>query len=333
MFYIPYVKMTKDRQDECACIMSKGNLILEKYQKSAKVSMSRDKFLVALLAKLKDGPRDVNGNITKIPAAVRVHGVRINKGDITKILEVKNLEWDILCSIGDFLKKLVNKTYRNPYNTVEWDDLYNEAISAGVIAIHYYTKTKTKPITYISEAIRRNLFRVVQEDTPMAGISRQARELFSKFSEAKRSAEQKVGHPVGFDELVNKLGLSKRQRKTLENMLVRVIEEQAVSRNTAHMDVERGTSNDYTAMVKHENRPVLEIDQHEAIAKADLDPWELDVLVAFLESAPGTNGWQTEVANRHINPDTGKCFSRAAPALALKRIKRKIRENYGTVAA
>ena len=317
--------MPKDRQNECARIMSKGNLLLKKHHKKAKATMSRSNFLIALLAKLENGPCDMNGNTTKIPTSVSVHGVRISKGDVIKILDVKDLEWEILCSVGDFLKKLINKTYRNPQNTIEWDDLYNEAIASAVNAIHYYTKTSTKPITYISEVVKRHLYHVVQEDSPLSGISRQSRELFSKFSEAKRSTEQEVGHSVGFDELVGKLGLSKRQRKTLENMLVRVIEEQ-VAHSPHSFDGEK--HNDYTAMVKREHKSVLEIDEQEAIANADLDSWELDVLVAFLESPPGTTGWQTEVAKRHINPVTGKCFSRAAPAMALKRIKKKIKQNY-----
>lgn len=322
MFTFPYVEMPKGGWDKSARIMAEGNLILKKCHKQTKAKMSRGKFLIALLAKLKDGSCDMNGNVIKIPVAISVHGVRITKGDVTKILDVKSLEWDVLCAIGDFLKKLVNKTYCNPYNIVEWNDLYNEAIASAINAIHYYTEIDIKPITYISEVVRRHLFTTVQEDSPMAGISRQSRELFSKFSEAKRSTEQKVGHPVGFDELVEKLGLSERQRKTLSNMLVHVVEEQAMN-----VSVDDG-ANDYTSLVKHENKPVLEIDQHEAIVNADLDSWELDVLVAFLESSPGTNGWQTEVAKRHINPATGKCFSRAAPAIALKRIKKKIRQNY-----
>jgi len=307
--------------------MSKGNLILKRCHKQSKGKMSREKFMIALFAKLKNGPHDKNGDSSKIPAAVNVSGVRINKGDVAKILDVKNLEWDILCAIGDFIKKMVNQTHRNPYNTLEWDDLYNEAIAAAINAIHYFTRTDIKPITYISSVIRRHLFNTVQSDSPMAGISRQSRELMSKFAEAKRTTEQKVGHPVGFDELVEKLGLSDRQCKTLANMLVRVIEEQAIS---VAMDAgsSQGTANDFTALVKQEKPAVLEIDEYEAITKADLNPWELDVLVAFLESTPGTTGWQTEVANRHVNPATGRCFSRAAPAIALKRIRKKIRQNY-----
>lgn len=318
--------MPKARQDEFARIMSEGNLILKKYHKEArsKTKISRSNFLIALLTKLEDGTCDVNGDITKIPAAVHVHGVRINKKDVAKILDVKNLEWDILCSMGNFLKKMINKTYRNPYNTIEWDDLYNEAVASAIKGIHYYTKISIKIITYISNVVKRHLYHVVQKDSPMSGISRKSRELFSKFSEAKRSMEQKVGHPVGFDELAEKLGLSTNQRKTLENMLVRVIEEQTI-KNVMSLD---DTSNDYTSLAKREKKSVLEIDEREAIAKTNLDSWELDVLVAFLESIPGTNGWQSEVAKRHINPATGKCFSRAAPAIALKRIKKKIIQNY-----
>jgi len=321
--------MPKGRWNKFAGIMSKGNLILKKCHKQSKGKMSREKFMIALFAKLKNGPCDVNGNIPKIPSAVNIDGVRINKGDVTKILDVKNLEWDILCGIGDFIKKIVNSTHCNPYNTLEWNDLYNEAIAAAINAIHYFTRTDIKPITYISLVIRRHLFNTVQSDSPMAGISRQSRKLMSKFAEAKRTTEQKVGHPVGFDELVEKLGLSDRQCKTLANMLVRVIEEQAIS---VAMDrqgcASRSTANDFTALVKQEKPAVLELDEYEAITKADLNPWELDVLVAFLKSTPGATGWQTEVASRHINPATGRCFSRAAPAIALKRIRKKIRQNY-----
>jgi len=319
---LPYVEMPKARKEECARIITEGNLLLKKLHKQATSSMSRAKFLIALLAKLEDGFCDANGNIPKIPVAVKIHGVRINKGDVVKILTVKNLEWDILCSMSNFLKQLVNKTYLNPYNIVEWNDLYNEAMTAAVEAIHYYTKPDTKVITYVGEAVRRHLFNVVQKDAPMAGVSRQSRDLMSKFAKAKREAEQKVGHPVGFDELVKKLELNPRQCKTLTNMLVRVVEEQALNMS------DDKTANDYTSTAKNNNRPVLELDQQEAIAKANLNPWETDVLVAFLESSPGTTGWQTEVAKRHINPATGKCFSRAAPAIALKRIKKKIKQNY-----
>ena len=69
----------------------------------------------------------------------------------------------------------------------------------------------------------------------------------------------------------------------------------------------------------------LTIEHMELIKKAKLTEWEMIVLEAFMHSPAGSNGWKTEVAKSHINPATGKPYSRMAPLVALQRIRVKMK--------
>jgi hypothetical protein len=71
----------------------------------------------------------------------------------------------------------------------------------------------------------------------------------------------------------------------------------------------------------------LEVDQRKAIQAVweHLSEWEQAVLSAAME---GEYGWQARVAADHINPETGKPYSRMAPAVAINRIKEKVLSYY-----
>jgi hypothetical protein len=71
----------------------------------------------------------------------------------------------------------------------------------------------------------------------------------------------------------------------------------------------------------------MDLDQRRAIELAyeSFTDWEKAVLQAAME---GSYGWQTTVAKEYVNPETGTTYSRAAPAIALGRIRDKVMEIY-----
>jgi len=70
----------------------------------------------------------------------------------------------------------------------------------------------------------------------------------------------------------------------------------------------------------------MDQDQRRALQefRGELTEFEAAVLDGYLED--GERGWQTRVASEHVNPATGKPFTRPMPAKVLPRILGRIKE-------
>jgi hypothetical protein len=63
-----------------------------------------------------------------------------------------------------------------------------------------------------------------------------------------------------------------------------------------------------------------------AIENAGLTTAEQDVLITSLKPY---HGWQSDVARRHVNPQTNQPYTRAWTNAVLPKIHRKVRAAYG----
>jgi hypothetical protein len=248
-----------------------------------------------------------------------LHGVKLKAVDMKKISAVKDIEWPVLCGISNLILKYVNKwSVNRPSCIVEPDDLYNEAVASAINAIYYFTNSECFT-TFVVHAIKRKLYRIVNKDTPLSGIGKEVKKLYGKMQQARREENG----PITFDALVKKLKLTDNQRSSLEAMLSKVFRASELTVNSESESEEF----DYTAIAKPTATKVtLDIDQRDAIIDAKLTDFETDVLFAFLSSVG--NGWRAAVAKKHINPVTGKPYTRMTAANVLKKVKDKIRQAY-----
>ena len=302
---IPYKPFSPEQRKEAERIMREGHLALSKLcPKNTSIADFRSDLL-------KKAPSVSHIQIDATPQ----HNA---------ILSVRKYEWDILCSISNMIIDLVNKWVAKGLPIILSDeDLYSEAVAAAVNSIYYYNKKNVRFITFAHHSINNAISRAINTSGHFAKVGRNTRKLMVRVDELK----QKTNGPITADEIAIKLNLTKRQRKTVDALSISVFNESGLSDNKKGAD---GKLNDYTALAKREKRDCLEKDQLEAIEKVALTPFEKEVLSAYV-AAP-INGWRTAIAKKHINPKTGKPFSRMTPILALKRIRKKVARIYGKAA-
>ncbi len=315
-FPISHVELTKDQKTTNYEIMAAGNIILknwhQKIQKEVckqhgKTRYNRSKFRGELF------------NQIKVARSATIFGVTIPKCDIEAILAVRQIEMPMLQAHANLMDQLARKAYKmNPDCGLDLEDFFNEALMAGMNAIYCYTDTQIVFSTYLVHAIKRRLFNYALEQR---GCSYDVYKLFTDYHKIRNENNG----PITVDEAIKKLKLKESQVLQLSVMLNKVIHE-------SDLIADKEDDYDFTTLARGATKVEkagIEIDEaqsvREAITDAQLTEWEKIVLNAFLE-ASSSHGWRTEVAEQNINPDTGKAYSRAAPAIAMDRIKDKVLE-------
>jgi len=318
------VALDEVEQKKLASIMVAGNVVLKSCYEQAFLpegdSISRSEFRKKFFDSVKnwkDGP-------------VRVAGTMVWSADIKKILEVKKHEYRIIQGVSKFMLDQSRKWKNRTGQTV--GDNYNDAVTAVISAIYGYADPEIKFCTYAAHAILNKFKTLSRCNKPTSHWTNDGNKLFGQYQKLQQIAEQtpdKNGNPCGlvsFGEMVEKMKLSDKERLSLQAMLAGVIGQTDMQgRNDEAVE-------DYTANRKgidHEKES-LDCDQLEIIKEVteELDDWEKAVLKAFLEAPSSNHGWRTIVANENVNPATGRAYSRAAPSLALERVKEKILSRY-----
>lgn len=315
VFPIPHVELTKDEKAKNVLVMAAGNVILKDWhlkiqeaaQKATGTRYSRAKFRGELFRQAKPSrPLDMYGKT--IPA-----------DDINTILTVRKIEMPMLMAHAKLMDTLSRKALHMNRNCgLDLEDFFNESLVAAMNAFYCYTKTDIIFSTYLVHAVKRRLFNYALEQK---GQSFEVHSLLKKLELERRNHNG----PITSDELFKKLKLKPNQIAQISAFLNPIIHESEIPAN--HDDdfdfttLARGAAKVAEVGLEFDEKAVIQ----EAISDSQLTEWESAVLDAFL-AASDTHGWKTEVAENTINPDTGKTYSRAAPAVAMERITDKIRE-------
>jgi DNA-directed RNA polymerase specialized sigma subunit len=301
---IPHVTMKSDVLAAALATMIRGNSLLRDWSDTLLGTKKRKVFRKLILS----------GNFNPADHGATPDQCLKFQADLPVMLAVKEVEFPICQHFGKMITKEAKRVGRREHQTyLEHDDFEMEAYQAVVDAVWGYSNSGTQFVTYVVWAIRNRFNTVIVNASPMSGVSSSTK-LKEKFDAAKSA----LNRPSTWDEIVEEMGLTKKQRELLYAIQHRQYNLSDVPEYSS-LD-----SNDYTALGK----PLADMTQSdennfiELVKKANLSPFEMAVVKAGAEStAPG---WKAKVALENINPTTQKPYTRAAVKTILERAYKKI---------
>jgi folate-dependent phosphoribosylglycinamide formyltransferase PurN len=312
---VPYYPISSERKKELETILREGNVLLDSYHKKMKELNNlsrhdRTKFLNSIFKQSKSSQNDT----------LVVNGVAIDQNDLKKILEIKNLEWEILCGFSRLITKIAIKKSKQEFDlSLSLDDLIGEAYHATLHAISHYTKSDTKFITFLHHCVRRHLSRVCNKTNGLSDFSAGAVKLRAKYN--KLASEE----GANFDSVVSKMHISEREIATLPALLCKVQNMTTLEKGDCDLVI---IDNSFDETQNKEEKPN---NMMRIVSDLELTELERAVLEGFVKSSSSKLGLNS-VSKTLINPKTNKPYSRMAFTFAWRRIKEKIAKVYGKVA-
>ena len=320
---IPYVKLTSDQKKKALEILGKGTVLLKKWAAFFPPKKYRQ-FRNAIM----DGSTNpVHEGKPAIPDAYLpefqgdlpfMTAIRQNKYDD---LDGRSVEQAILEGYSALAKKHARKWSWNgdPVGLTKQDFL-QEAYMQVIEAMYSWMPEQNVDIsTYIWWSLKNRMSNVVnQQGNMLCPLTNSDLELVSRFEQTKKNMDQYVT----FDQIIAELGLSEEEGKHLNVLLTRV--ETNIGAGSAHTEAD---FNDYTAHragIDHdvENDGVVgEMSVNDTLNRAGLTKMERDLIEAAMNPY---NGWQSDYARNHVNPETKKPYSRMRITQVLQMARDKV---------
>ncbi len=313
---VTHIDLSAEQKSSLGKIMAKGSNVLkaywEKVCKKVDGPYSRPTFRTELF-------KLVDSNATRFC----IRGIQIPKEAVDAILEIRKIESQVIAGYSKWISTMAIKWSRmeGRSTSLTFEDFYQEISMKMTDVMYCYNKTENQFITFAHRSIKNGMLKVANESKSIRWTN-ENRRLVGEYHKAKN----KINGPVDFDQLTKIMKLDDKQKEALSSCLTKMVNQSEMTASGSGEEAEM----DYSqfGINQSEASETLDFDQKEAVKNARLDAWEKAVLAAFLEAPYGSHGWQTEVAAANINPLTGKQYSRAAPAIALKRIREKILAQY-----
>ena len=301
---IPYRPLTSERKTHLENTLRESNALLKSYHEKVNEEISRVDFFKKIYSE-------------RILDCVTVNGVNIPKDDLNKILEIKNIEWEILCGFSKLIAKLSNKwSNRDIDLSLSFDDLFSEAVKASLFAMIHFTESNISFCTFLHHCVNRQLSKICNKTNGLSHLSAGAVELKKKY--LKLCAEE----GSNFDSVVKKLNLNEKDVRILRHILSKVKNQSVLEENENELE-QLAVDNSEEV---HSDSNILQL-----VKEIEFSDLEKSVLDGFMNSSSGKLGLNS-ISRNLINPRTNKPYSRMAFTLAWKRIKEKISKAYGKVA-
>lgn len=332
---LPYTPLSDEDKRAYEATMLAGNSRLKHWHQKIKEQKSRKYSRVQFR---KDFLQAVKNNA----GVVCVEGICIPDKDVKKILAVKKIEWPLVTGFSRLVMKQAKRWIRRDHDAaLDFEDLRNEGLVALTNAIYHYNSETVRFSTFAYHSIHRRLITVCTRASSFSPRSNGNIELYQLYVDVLR----KANGPVTFDEIVERLQLSKKQIHTLRSMLVQSIN--ASNLPSIGADDADYSGGDYSQLGSQQGEYVvsghqqgagvifrreeqLELDQLDAVEDAGLTDFERKVLEAYLAS--GGRGWMTEFAEENLNAQ-GKAMSRAWVSQTMQRVREKILKRYSAAEA
>jgi DNA-directed RNA polymerase specialized sigma subunit len=208
---------------------------------------------------------------------------------------------------------------RNNYDPVNArEEFMQEGDIAVLDGLYGYVERNIKLTTYMWQCIRRRIFDAINHLNPLCPLTNEAIDLVCRVQEIHSSNSE-----LSDEQAAEVLGFSSEETKMFFRSITKVL-------NQSSEDNQREHSDDYTASRRgvdrdHKEAFFIRKDARQAVKDADLNDFELSCV--FGDTFP-YHGWKEDVASKHINPQTGKRFTRQNIQHVLERAKNKIRETY-----
>jgi len=272
----------------------------------------------------------------------------ITQSEYRDMMAVKALEIRMLEAYVSLIRQIAMRWWQTTHVTTgaDWDDYGQVACLAFLDSLYSYgvgkkSKSGRRNVafsSYVHNSIKNKMTDYVARNRLLGGFTL---EDFLRFGSIEKYA---ANHPgLTYDELTCRFCLTPEEIKSFESwQKCAVCESQLNELGTGENDASDPNETsfhepDYSAVSPKScfsnpcvaREPQGDSRMYDAIenVKKELTPFEMDVLI----SSTDDRGWQTDVAARHINPKTGKSYSRMAPGVCLPKIHERITEEYETI--
>jgi DNA-directed RNA polymerase specialized sigma24 family protein len=323
---IPYVKLSGGQKNKALEILGRGNVLLKKWAAffpPKKYRLFRNAVMEGSTNPQHDGKTAIPSNMLKefhsdLPFMT---AIRHSKYDD---LDGRSVEQAILEGFSALAKRHARKWSLDGGLTKQ--DFLQEAYMQVIEAMYSWMPEHNVDIsTFIWASLKNRMINVVnQQGNMLCPLTNSDLELVSRFEQKKRVMPQYVT----FDQIITQLGLSADEGKHLNKLLTRVFAENQLGaqQSDQHLDMS-ATGNDYTGHRvgvdrESETETILQ-EQHvfDTLNRAGLSILERQVIEAAMEPF---HGWQSEFAKTHINPASGKPYSRMRITQVLEMAREKV---------
>ena len=214
-------------------------------------------------------------------------------------------------------------------NGITFVDYLQEAYAIVLGSMYAFTRDDVDLSTFIWWCLHNRMINVTNQQG-FIRLKNDDLALVVKYEKTKRDA----GVPVTYDDVVKLMELSEDDSRHLSTLLSRVYTENQIALNVNADDYSddeaSGGGGDYTAcragVTDHDETGPSDarMTVEDAIENAGLNDFEKIVVRASLED--DSHGWQIRLAEKSVNPNTGKPYSRMWVTMAKDSAMKKLRE-------
>lgn len=221
--------------------------------------------------------------------------------------------------------KMSKKSFSNT-GFMDKEDYLQEAQIALFNAIWNYQTDEVEFSTFLFQSIKNRIQQVRSKDNPWCPLNVNDTNLLNRFNTLQNKNFDKK-----FDDLVVDLKLTPKE---ISNLLA--LKKSVISYNSGY------SHSSYSSGCSHEDNDILNSIVVEEIEEEieEEDVYDLNFVIKKLLNNPSLTdldkiviqnvlqndwGWQAKIAKEHINPETGKPYSRMAINLCLKKIYQKMK--------
>lgn len=323
---IKYVRLSKSQKTKAVKILYRGATLLKKW-----ATFIHPK-------KFRQFRNDVMNGVFVPQSVIPKDRLQEFYSDLPHILEIrkpfdefegKTVEEAVLANFVALIKLHVRQWNNDDSNH---NDYMQEGYMIILEAMYHYTREDVDITTFFWRVLRNRMINVSNGDNLLKPLTNDDLKLVIKYNKEKSNGGT-------FDEIVQNLGLSSEEGLYLGSILTKAFPE------TKLESEEFEPANDYTSyrigidnlspmlrtnLVQDDDGEVVvdsvidvEWQEHmeRLFKKAKLNQMERLVLEAAMNPY---HGWQTEFANQHCNPDTGKPYSRMRITQVLKKARSKM---------
>ncbi len=304
-------RLTKTEMDEICQIMSVGNTALRDCAEM--MGMKRREFRGKLFNGRLDTSKLTPAQLEKLKAAKPlIFAVR------DKCQEKVRANFKRLVAQQAWLAARNN----NDPQTAK-DEFMQEGEIAVLDGIYGFIPTGRATLSsYIWRCIRRRIFDAINHLNPLCPLTNEAIDLVRRVQEV-----QTTNSDLTDEQAVEVLGFSSEETEVFFRAITKVMNDDGGRAGSQH---EQDHTDDYTASRRGVDRDVKETffirkEARQAVKDANLNDFELACI--FGDTFP-YHGWKEDVASKHVNPQTGKRFTRQNIQHVLARAKDRIRKAF-----
>ena len=324
-FVVPCILMNEEQKEFAKEILLNGVRLLKKWHSHCESNGwkgSYKSFRVTLMNK----ESEIKSHVQDCKRVEFCNDIKVISKIRTKHSELDNrtVEEAYLHQFSGIAKRFVFKV-SHTNNEDHLQDIYLKIIET----IYYYDRPEIEISTWIWNVVKNKMIDLLGEASGISPLTSSDRKLLVKYEDKKNEGQN-------FQEIVDSLGLSDEDVVNLRLILTRVYSEGNIIGNESFGESDK-FNNDYTgfrqgiSLEKSDTDLISEQENVDNIIKnSGLTEMEMAVFSAAMNPFVG---WQTVFAESHVNPKTGKPYSKMRITQILQEARNKVQQTMEKMAA